>query len=150
APEIEREIFGIDPAFSWLEIVRGSRFEMRARAESRDHDGPLGRPRRLGILNDYVRIPYANGSSFASQFLYRELRTRGHEVTVVGPTDPLAKRGELPDRYITLSALPFRTHPGVHLPLPTRRGLSRVAECNFDLVLGQTCSALMEIGVWLR
>ena len=26
-------------------------------------------PRRIGILNDYVRVPYANGSSFASQFL---------------------------------------------------------------------------------
>ena len=28
--------------------------------------------RRIGILNDYVRVPYANGSSFASQLLYRE------------------------------------------------------------------------------
>src|SRR4029079_17170538 len=26
-------------------------------------------PARIGIVNDYVRIPYANGSSFASQFL---------------------------------------------------------------------------------
>ena len=28
-------------------------------------------PKHIGILNDYVRVPYANGSSFASQFLYR-------------------------------------------------------------------------------
>src|ERR1041384_7701119 len=44
-------------------------------------------PERLGILNDYVRIPYANGSSFASQFLYREFKKRGHRVTVIGPDD---------------------------------------------------------------
>ncbi len=25
-----------------------------------------GWPKRIGILNDYVRIPHANGSSFAS------------------------------------------------------------------------------------
>ena len=29
-------------------------------------------PHRIGILNDYVRVPFANGSSFASQFLFRE------------------------------------------------------------------------------
>ena len=34
--------------------------------------------RRLAIVNDYVRIPYANGSSYASQFLYREMTARGH------------------------------------------------------------------------
>src|SRR5689334_21981134 len=45
-------------------------------------------PKRIGILNDYVRIPHANGSSFASQFLYREFRKRGHRVTVIGPDDP--------------------------------------------------------------
>jgi len=44
--------------------------------------------RHVGLLNDYVRIPYANGSSFATQFLYREFRARGQEVTVVGPDDP--------------------------------------------------------------
>ncbi|HEX4352286.1 MAG TPA: hypothetical protein VHZ95_05215, partial [Polyangiales bacterium] len=37
-------------------------------------------PKRIGILNDYVRVPYANGSSFASQFLFREFGARGHIV----------------------------------------------------------------------
>ena len=55
-------------------------------------------PRHIGIINDYVKIPYANGSSFASQFLYREFTRRGHDVTVFGPRDPKAVGEELPRR----------------------------------------------------
>ena len=43
---------------------------------------PVVRARRIGILNDYVRIPFANGSSFASQFLCREFVKRGHHVAL--------------------------------------------------------------------
>ena len=42
-------------------------------ADSQRKDPCQAWPRRVAIMNDYVRIPYANGSSFASQFLYREL-----------------------------------------------------------------------------
>src|SRR5438445_5313530 len=72
-------------------------------------------PKRIGILNDYVRIPYANGSSFASQFLYREFRKRGHRVTVIGPDDPTAKPADMPERAVSFVSLPLRNHPGVHL-----------------------------------
>ncbi|MCB9600396.1 MAG: glycosyltransferase [Sandaracinus sp.] len=106
--------------------------------------------RRVGLINDYVRVPYANGSSFASQFLFRELRARGHEVTVVGPRDPDAQPRELPPRYVELPSLPLRNHPGVHLAMPSRSGLDDLAQRNFDLVLGQTSNALMDAGVWLR
>lgn len=106
--------------------------------------------RHLGLLNDYVRIPYANGSSFASQFLYREFRARGHRVTVVGPTDPAARPDELPERALTLRSLPLRNHPGVRLPLPSPGRLARIAAADFDLVLGQTSSELTDLGVWLR
>ncbi|MEM6960654.1 MAG: glycosyltransferase [Myxococcota bacterium] len=105
---------------------------------------------RVGIMNDYVSIPYANGSSFASQFLYRELESRGHQVTVVGPADPDATAKTLPPRHVSLASLPLRNHPGVHLPMPSRRGLAELANQKFDLVLGQTCTALMDVGVWLR
>ena len=46
--------------------------------------GPF--PRRLGILNDYVRIPYANGSSFASQLLYcqRQLEIPDEKLNPMG------------------------------------------------------------------
>lgn len=106
--------------------------------------------RHIGLLNDYVRIPYANGSSFASQFLYREFRKRGHQVTVVGPTDPEAVESDLPARYVLLPSLPMRNHPGVRMPLPSARALSRVAAQRFDLVLGQTSSELTDLGLWLR
>ena len=105
---------------------------------------------RIGLLNDYVRIPYANGSSFASQFLFRELTRRGHAVTVVGPEERSAPPEEMPPAHLGLAGLPLRNHPGVQLALPSRRGLAALAAAEFDLVLGQTCSALMDAGVWLR
>jgi 1,2-diacylglycerol 3-alpha-glucosyltransferase len=107
-------------------------------------------PRRIGILNDYVRVPYANGSSFASQLLYREFSARGHEVVVVGPHDPAATHADLPRRHVELPSVPLRIHPGVHLPFPSRDALATVAAQNFDVVLGQTGSALLELGIWLR
>jgi 1,2-diacylglycerol 3-alpha-glucosyltransferase len=106
--------------------------------------------RHIGLLNDYVNIPYATGSTFASQFLRREFLARGHEVTVVGPDDPGALDADLPQPHVMLPALPFRIHPGVRLPFPTPRGLARVAAKRFDLVLGQTNTELTELGVWLR
>jgi 1,2-diacylglycerol 3-alpha-glucosyltransferase len=110
--------------------------------------GPF--PKRLGILNDYVRVPYANGSSFASQLLYREFSQRGHEVSVVGPRDRAAKASELPRRHVELPSVPVRMHPGVHMPFPSREALATVAAQNFDLVLGQTNTGLMNLGIWLR
>jgi glycosyltransferase involved in cell wall biosynthesis len=105
---------------------------------------------RIGILNDYVSVPYANGSSFASQFLYREFRARGHEVTIVGPQSPFARPEDLPERNVSLTSLPLRNHPGVYLSLPTRRALNELVRARLSVVLGQTGSALMEAGVWLR
>lgn len=115
--------------------------------------GPAQGPawlRNIGLLNDYVRIPYANGSSFASQFLYRELGARGHRVTVVGPYDPEAQPSELPERHVLVPSLPFRNHPGVRVPMPSRASLAAVAAQRFDVLLGQTCSELLDLGVWLR
>ncbi len=109
-----------------------------------------GFPRRIGILNDYVRIPYANGSSFASQFLYREFHARGHEVTVIGPEDPDTAPAELPDNCVCLKSLPLKNHPGVRMAIPTRTGLQALADRNLDVTLGQTCSELLEAGLWLR
>lgn len=107
-------------------------------------------PRRIGILNDYVRVPYANGSSFASQFLYREFRKRGHEVTVVGPDDPETNPSDLPERAVSFFSLPLRNHPGVHLALPSRARLKRLESEGLDIMLAQTGSAMLEAGVWLR
>lgn len=108
------------------------------------------RPRRVGILNDYVRIPYANGSSFASQFLFREFTRRGESVTVLGPKDPRAQPEELPPSHVELPSLPLRNHPGVYMPFPTRAGLEAAEHADLDVVLGQSTSALLDLGVWLR
>lgn len=105
---------------------------------------------RLGILNDYVRIPYANGSSFASQFLYREFKRKGSQVTIIGPKDPKMNQADLPPDHVTFASLPLRNHPGVYLPMPNRESLSALADAKLDLVVAQTGSALMNAGLWLR
>jgi glycosyltransferase involved in cell wall biosynthesis len=107
-------------------------------------------PRRIGLLNDYVRIPYANGSSFASQFLYRELNARGHHVSVIGPWDPDATSRDLPPDCLMLGSGPLRNHPGVRVPLPTPGALRAIAARRLELTLGQSGSELIELGVWLR
>lgn len=106
--------------------------------------------KRVALVNDYVRLPYANGSSFASQFLFRELEKGGHNVTVVGPRDPNAVRDELPPRSVQLPSLPMRSYDGMYLPFPSMNGLQELADGEFDFVLGQTSTALMQAGLWLR
>jgi len=106
--------------------------------------------RRLAILNDYVRIPYANGSSYASQFLYREMSARGHEVTVVGPEDPDARPSELPPRHISLPSIPLRNHPGFRLAMPSKSALEALRDANFDMLLAQSPSGLLFGAAWLR
>ncbi len=101
-------------------------------------------------MNDYVRIPYANGSSFASQFLYREFSKRGHEVTVIGPRDPSARPEELPPRHVSFPSLPLRNHPGVHLPFPSRRQMEELAARRLDVAIAHSGSELNALGVWLR
>jgi 1,2-diacylglycerol 3-alpha-glucosyltransferase len=105
---------------------------------------------RLAILNDYVRIPYANGSSYASQFLYREMSARGVDVTVVGPDDPAAKPSELPPRHISLPSIPVRNHPGLRLAMPSRSSLESLKAANFDMMLVQSPSGLLYAGGFLR
>lgn len=104
----------------------------------------------IGILNDYVRIPYAAGSSFAAQLLHQEFRRRGHRVTLVGPKDPAAQPDELPERTVLFPSIPVRAQPGFLLPLPTPDGLRRLAAEKLDALIAQTGSALLDAGVWLR
>jgi 1,2-diacylglycerol 3-alpha-glucosyltransferase len=119
-------------------------FASPAKVQSRDW------PRRIAIMNDYVRIPYANGSSFASQLLYREFQKRGHEVLVVGPRDPAAEPEELPRSHVALPSLPLRNHPGVRLALPSRTSFEELERNPPDVILAQTSTAMLELGIWLR
>jgi 1,2-diacylglycerol 3-alpha-glucosyltransferase len=109
-----------------------------------------GWPRKVAILSDYVRLPYANGATFATQFLYRELLKRGCEVTIIGPRDPAAKPEDLPVKHVCLPSVPLHNHPGVWVPLPLENIFEQARSWDFDVVLGQTATELMELGLWLR
>ena len=111
--------------------------------------GPRDFP-HIGIFNDYLSVPYATGSTFASQFLQSQFKLRGHKVTVVGPRDPTAQPHELPQPSVPMPSVPVRSNPGFYLPMPSRWALQRLAEQRFDVVLGQTASSLMEAGGYLR
>jgi glycosyltransferase involved in cell wall biosynthesis len=110
----------------------------------------LGRPLRVGILSDFVRIPYANGAAFQTRFLYQELRRCGHEVTVIGPHDPEAHPDELAPGTVSLPSVPLKTYPGVYIPLPLASWIYDTRRWDFDIVFGQTTSMLMQLGTWLR
>lgn len=106
--------------------------------------------RHIGILNDYVRIPYATGSSFAAQFLHREFERRGQKVTLIGPNDPKSRPEDLPERHVLLRSVPIRAQPGFFLPFPSRDGIKKLGDQDFDMLLSQTGSELVDAGVWLR
>jgi 1,2-diacylglycerol 3-alpha-glucosyltransferase len=110
----------------------------------------LGRPLRVGILSDFIRIPYANGAAFQTRFLYQELRRCGHEVTIIGPNDPDADPKDLAPGTVTLPSVPLKTYPGVHIPLPLAPWVYDPDRFCFDIVFGQTTSLLLELGNWMR
>jgi len=109
-----------------------------------------GRPLKVAILSDFIRIPYANGAAFQTRFLYQELRRCGHEVTVIGPYDPEATPDEIPPGTVALPSVPLKMYPGVHIPLPLASWVYDASRWDFDIVFAQTTSLLMEFGVWLR
>lgn len=109
-----------------------------------------GRPLRVAILSDFIRIPYANGAAFQTRFLYQQLRRCGHEVTVIGPNDPDASPEELAPGTVALPSVPLKTYPGVHIPMPLAAWVYDASRWNFDVIFAQTTSFLVEFGIWLR
>lgn len=69
---------------------------------------------------------------------------------MIGPEDPVAREDELPENRVLLSSLPLNAQPGVHLALPTRRGLRELARKEIDIFLGQTGTGMIDLGLWLR
>jgi glycosyltransferase involved in cell wall biosynthesis len=109
-----------------------------------------GRPLRIALLSDFTRISYANGAAFQTRFLYQELRRCGHEVTLIGPHDPTAGPGEIPEGTVGFPSAPCRAYPGLHIPMPLAPWVFDPNRWQFDLCFAQTTSMLMEFGVWLR
>lgn len=110
----------------------------------------VGRPLRVAILSDFIRIPYANGAAFQTRFLYHELKRCGHEVTVIGPHDPDASAEELTPGAVALPSLPVKSYPGLHLPMPFARWIFEPERWNFDVCLAQATSLVAHFGIWLR
>ncbi len=110
----------------------------------------LGRPLRIALLSDFVRIPYANGAVFQTRLLYQELKRCGHEVTVIGAHDPDAIPEDLAPGTIQLPSIPLKTYPGVHLPMPLARWVFDPDRWDFDLVFAQVTSLVHHFGIWLR
>jgi glycosyltransferase involved in cell wall biosynthesis len=109
-----------------------------------------GRPLKVAILSDFIRIPYANGAAFQTRFLYQELRRCGHQVTLFGPNDPDAKPEEIPEGTVALPSLPLKTYPGVNIPMPLAKWVFDPSRWDFDVCFAQTTSLLLEFGVWMR
>ncbi len=109
-----------------------------------------GRPLRVAILSDFIRIPYANGAALQTRFLHQELKKCGHEVTVIGPHDPDALPEELAAGTIALPSVPMKSYPGLHLPLPSASWIFDPTRWNFDICFAQTATPLVHFGIWLR
>jgi glycosyltransferase involved in cell wall biosynthesis len=109
-----------------------------------------GRPLRIAILSDFLRIPYANGAVFQTRFLYQELRRYGHEVTVFGPADPAAAPGEIAPGSVPLPSVSMPAYPGLRVPLPLASWIFEAKRWDFDVCFAQTTTMLLEFGIWLR
>ena len=69
---------------------------------------------------------------------------------MIGPHDPAMRPEDLPERYIAVPSVPMHNHPGLYIPLPLDNVLTQARDWDFDVVLGQTNTELMELGLWLR
>src|SRR5262249_42316512 len=112
--------------------------------------GKHGRPLRVAILSDFVRIPYANGAIFQTRALYQSLRQCGHEVTIIGPHDPDAAVDELAPGVVELPSVPPKTCPGVLPSVPLSPWLFDPKRWDFDICFAQTTSLQVHFGLWLR
>ncbi len=109
-----------------------------------------GRPLRIALLSDFIRVTYANGAVFQTRHLYQELRRCGHEVTVIGAHDPDAIPEDLAPGTIQLPSMPLRSYPGLHLPMPLERWVFDPDRWNYDLIFASVTSMVHEFGIWLR
>lgn len=53
-------------------------------------------------------------------------------------------------QHLALDSRPLQNHPGVHLPFPSGEALRRLARQRLSVLLGQTCTGMLEMGSWLR
>jgi glycosyltransferase involved in cell wall biosynthesis len=105
--------------------------------------------KRIGILTDYARVTMLTGPVFMTQFFKRELEARGYSAQIIGPDDPDALPGELPDDAVLCPALTFPHYKGYYVPMPFDMEMF-TRPWELDLIHGQTNSLFLHFGVWLR
>lgn len=104
---------------------------------------------KIGILTDYARVSILTGPVFMTQFYKQALEERGHEVQLIGPEDPEAQPGELPESTVLCPALTFPHYKGFNVPVPVDPTMF-LRPWELDLIHGQTNSLFLHFGVWLR
>ncbi len=104
---------------------------------------------RVGLLTDYARFSMLAGPVMMTRFFKEQLEQRGHHVQLIGPDDPEARPGELPDDTILCRSLTFPHYKGFFVPLPVQPELF-TQPYDLDVILGQSNSLFLHLGVWLR
>lgn len=103
---------------------------------------------KIGILTDFPSVSVLSGPAIHTRFLHDGLRSRGHEVTLMGP-----ETGEdaLVDgtRFHLFKGVSYPSHPKVKVVLPWPA--NRVVQGpELDVLHGQVNSHFIHYGVWLR
>ena len=103
---------------------------------------------RVGILSDYPSPAVQSGPALHTRLLYRGLKSRGHEVVLMGPDTGADAPIESAD-FQLYRAFSYPTHPKVKvampLPLRTLFDAPRV-----DVIHGQTNNHMIHYGLWMR
>jgi len=102
----------------------------------------------IGILTDYPTMSFMAGPAIHTSFLSKNLRKRGHEITLMGPKPPEYAPLDDPDAAL-FSGFGFPTHPDVKIALPWP--LKNFTDpTKVDLIHGQTAQHMMYYGSWMR
>lgn len=102
----------------------------------------------VGILTDFPTPTVQSGPSIHTKFLADKLKSRGHDVTVMGP-DTRDLNDVSGYNFHLYKSFAYPTHPRVKFSLPSP--LSRLIHPpRLDVIHGQTSSHLMHYGAWIR
>jgi glycosyltransferase involved in cell wall biosynthesis len=104
---------------------------------------------RVGLITDYARFSMLTGPVMMTRFFREHLELRGHSVQLIGPEDPEALPGELPENTVLCRALTFPHYKGFYVPIPIQPELF-TRPYDLDIIFGQANSLFLHYGVWLR
>jgi glycosyltransferase involved in cell wall biosynthesis len=103
---------------------------------------------KIGMLTDYVTVEFTNGPALASQAFRRIMGTRGHDVSLVGPSPVWGNQGAKGDT-ILFKSLPFRQYAGTPLAMPfPAKNFSEKPD--FDVIHAHSNSLLMHWAPMMR